>query len=94
MSDLNQSPKQDELSRGNEPLYHTSVPLAAVEAMVNLFRLDYGDFEDWIYEKADEYDRQAETYPEWLIAALNCEHYPNMSMPLALHTFLMNWRPE
>lgn len=98
MSDLNQSPKQDELSRGNDD-YHTTIPLAAVEAMYKdkyMRRLvSYvGDWRGAIEELFHELWTSANIMiPDWIFAARNCQD-DDMILPIAIHTFLLDWKPQ
>ena len=76
----------------DEP-FETRLRLEAVEAMCNEI-----DLEEMARDPRGYVRYLAESpwfkkpWPDWFIAAMNCNDN-NMILPVAIHTFLMDWMP-
>lgn len=74
----------------------TSIPLAAVEAMCKssltaLFNPMANKRE--MIETISKYAFIGKSLPDWVIAGLNCTKDEDI-LPICIHSYLMDWRPE
>ena len=72
----------------------TVLPLAAVEAMCNDGRILWlmRTNEPRISIRSIAHEEPDGSSPDWIAAALNCTDDAEI-LPMAIHTFLMDWKP-